>query len=151
MRNLAILLGVIALLAGCGKVRKPIWTTPSEPALQSPREEALSEKAHRLEGELSAVRKDLNEERDRLIRTLATISAGLCFVAGIGCTVAAIFLPLMKKRLTVGAVAFFAGMCVSLTLRQWVPVMPWIGLGLLAIGIGATLPTFIRHARRLGG
>jgi uncharacterized membrane protein len=48
-------------------------------------------------------------------------------------------------------VAFAAGVAVALTMRQAIPFLPWIGLGLIVLGVGATLPTFIRNARKATG
>lgn len=152
----AFFLGTLLVTCfGCVHHRKPHWPAPqTQPAgpVATSAEETLSEKVHRLEGEVAAAKADLHYEQDRWLRYIATWSAGLCALAAIACAIAAVFLPVMKKRLTIGAVAFGVGVAISLTLRQSIPYLPWIGMGLVAIGIGATLPTFISHARqRLGG
>ncbi len=148
----AIICATIAALVMCSCT---IGKSIVPPALTAPisesREESLSMKAHRLEGELAAVNADLRYQQDQTVRWISNLSAGVCALGCIVCFIASIFLPVMKTRLLVGGVAFAAGIAVSLTVRQAIPYLPWIGLAIVAVGVGATLPTFIKLANTAGG
>lgn len=117
-----------------------------QPPVVNPAEETQSEKVHRLEGELSTARKDLSYEQNRWLRYIATWSAALCVLGAVVCAVGSFFLPVMKKRLLIGSAAFVAGLAVAVSLRQAIPYLPFIGLGVVGIGVVLTLPTFIKHA-----
>lgn len=142
----ALLCGIIVhSLLGCERrtYTPPIHFVAPAP---DPVEETLSQKVHRLEGELSAAKADLRFTQDHWLRVVATWSACLCALGAIACSVGSFFLPVMKKRLLIGAVAFAAGIAVALTIRQFIPALPWLGLGIMAVGVCATLPTFVKHA-----
>lgn len=139
---------VAVLMSGCvfSSARAAAGAVIAAPIAES-REEGLSEKAHRLEGELAAVNADLRYSQDQMVRWISNISAAVCALGCIACFIASVFLPVMKKRLLIGGIAFGAGIAVSLTVRQAIPYLPWIGLAIIAIGIGATLPTFIKATK----
>lgn len=114
----------------------------------APEGETSSQKVHRLEGMLDAAKADLRYDNDKWMRLVANVSAAGCALGCVACFIACIFLPVMKKRLMILGAAFGAGAAVAMALREAAPYLPWIGLAIIAIGVGATLPTFISHARK---
>jgi hypothetical protein len=150
---LPLVIGGLVFLAACGgraAARAALATVGQvvpHDLEESPRSEALSAKEHRLEGELAAVKADLATERDKWPRIATEISAGFLTLGCIACFVASIFMPIMKKRLLLGGIACAAGVAVAITIRQSLPLMPWIGGAIVVLGIGATLPTFVKTAK----
>lgn len=134
--------------AACTRRAAELYSQPPMQGPEAPLDETPSQKVHRLEGELAAAREDLRYDNDKWVRLVTNVSAAGCALGCVACFIACIFLPVMKKRLMILGAAFGAGVAVAVALREAAPYLPWIGLGIIAIGVGATLPTFIAHAKK---
>ncbi len=109
-----------------------------------------------LKGQLAKAQEELTQKETILqrsrydsIRKLSFWLSGISVLAMCGAVAAAIFLPVFRKQLIMGAIACLSVMVLSMTVEAALDYIKWIGVGIMFAGMAALVWWLIKSRKAI--
>jgi len=142
-----LLLPLLGLTCSCSAAPRPPLQTPgnaaAEPATLADARAALVAARERVAG----LEAQQSAERQEAQQRLLAWATGVALLASIACTALAIFLPVMRKRMALGAAACGAVVLLSQALSVALPWLPLVGAVLALAALVSGLLLAVRALR----